>query len=73
MRKLSTIVQLSNPDDYEGGEFQFFNGEEEPEDLKIKSQGSVIVFDSLDWHRLTPITSGVRYSLTQWSQGPKFQ
>ena len=73
LRKLSTIVQLSNPDNYEGGEFQFFNGVEEPEDLKIKSQGSVIVFDSRDWHRLTPITSGVRYSLAQWSQGPKFQ
>ena len=73
MRKLSTIVQLSNPDDYEGGEFQFFNGVGEPEDLKIQSQGSVIVFDSRDWHRLTPITSGVRYSLAQWSQGPKFQ
>ena len=73
VRKLSTIVQLSNPDEYEGGEFQFFKGVEKPENLNIKKQGSVIVFDSTEWHRLTPVTSGVRYSLAQWSQGPKFQ
>jgi len=71
-RKLSTTVQLSNPDDYEGGDFQFFNGEQEPDDLKIRKQGSVIVFDSRDWHRLTPVTKGVRYSLVLWSLGRRF-
>jgi len=72
LRKLSTIVQLSNPDDYEGGKFEFFKGEDSPEELNIKKQGAVIVFDSRDWHRLTPITKGVRYSLAQWSQGARF-
>jgi PKHD-type hydroxylase len=72
IRKLTTIVQLSNPDDYEGGVLQFFNGEKEPEKVDIMKQGSVIVFDSRDYHRLTPVTEGVRYSLTQWSQGDKF-
>jgi len=72
IRKLSTTVQLSNPDDYEGGEFQIFNGKEDSLDLNISKQGSVIVFDSRDWHRLTPVTKGVRYSLVQWSQGEKF-
>jgi len=71
-RKLSTIVQLSNSDDYEGGDFQFYNGDKPPEDLNRRQQGSVIVFDSKDWHRLTPITGGVRYSLAQWSQGARF-
>jgi len=72
IRKLSTIVQLSSPDDYEGGELEMFNGDEDLEDLNIKKQGSVIVFDSRDWHRLTPVTSGVRYSLASWSLGRRF-
>ena len=71
-RKLSTTVQLSDPDDYVGGDFQFFNGAQEPEDLKIRKQGSVVVFDSRDWHRLTPVTKGVRYSLVLWSSGRRF-
>jgi len=71
-RKLSTTVQLSNPDDYVGGDFQFFSGTHELEDLKIRKQGSVIVFDSRDWHRLTPVTKGVRYSLVLWSSGRRF-
>ena len=72
IRKLTTVVQLSNPDDYEGGDFQIYNGCKEPEDLNIRKQGSVIVFDSREYHRLTPITSGVRYSLAQWNQGARF-
>jgi len=71
-RKLSTIVQLSDPNDYDGGDLEFFNGVLEPEDLNIRKQGSVIVFDSRDWHRITPITKGVRYSLVLWSSGGGF-
>ena len=71
-RKLSTIVQLSKPDDYVGGDFQFFNGAQDPDDLKIRKQGSVVVFDSRDWHRLTPVTEGIRYSLVLWSSGERF-
>jgi len=72
LRKLSTTVQLSNSADYEGGKLELFNGDKSPEDLKIMKQGSVIVFDSLDWHRLTPVTKGIRYSLAQWSYGRRF-
>jgi len=72
IRKLSTTVQLSNPDHYEGGVLEFFNGEKEPEVLPIQQQGSVIVFDSNTWHRVAPVTKGVRYSLSLWSKGPKY-
>lgn len=71
-RKLTTLVQLSSPDDYKGGVFEFFNGEHTPEEPNMKKQGAVIVFDSRDWHRLTPVAKGVRYSLAQWSQGVRF-
>ena len=45
-------------------------GEKIAED--IRAQGSVIVFDSRDWHRVTPVTKGTRYSIVCWSVGPNF-
>jgi len=72
IRKLTTIVQLSDSNKYKGGDFQFFGGDNPPEDLNFRKQGSVIVFDSRDWHRLTEVTSGTRYSLAQWAHGEGF-
>ena len=70
-RKLSTVILLSDPSDFEGGDFEIFHGDkiEKPFDR----QGSVIVMDSRDWHRVTPVTKGVRYSLVMWTMGPKFR
>lgn len=72
LRKLSVTVQLSSPDDYEGGEFQFWSGNGDPEVPPIQSQGSILVFDSRMWHQVTPVTRGVRYSLVSWILGPPF-
>jgi PKHD-type hydroxylase len=71
-RKLSLTLQLSNPDDYEGGEFQFWSGNSDPETPPIQSQGSILVFDSRLWHQVTPVTKGIRYSLVSWILGPPF-
>jgi PKHD-type hydroxylase len=71
-RKLSISVLLSDPKDYEGGEFLMYDGEFEP--LKpLKGQGSVVVFDSRDFHKVEPVTSGIRYSLVMWATGPIFK
>jgi PKHD-type hydroxylase len=71
-RKLSVSVLLSDPKDFKGGEFVIYNGGKEP--LKpLKEQGSVIVFDSRDFHKVEPVTSGVRYSLVMWATGPLFK
>lgn len=51
-------------DDYEGGEFAFFDRE-----LKYKlKKGSAIVFPSnyLFPHEIMPVTSGTRYSIITW-------
>ena len=75
MRKLSLTLCLTDPKEYEGGELQFFNGERPIEQRiinDIQDQGSVIVFDSRDWHRVIPVTKGTRYSLVCWSVGPNF-
>jgi len=72
-RKLSMTVQLSEPDTYEGGEFYFYDGNKDEIEPDIQEQGSILVFDSRMWHRVAPVTKGVRYSLVSWILGPRFQ
>jgi len=70
-RKLSVSVLLSDRQDFEGGEFVMYNGGKEP--LKpLKGQGSIVVFDSSDFHAVEPVTFGVRHSLVMWATGPLF-
>jgi PKHD-type hydroxylase len=74
-RKLSLTFSLSDPKTYEGGHLEFYMGEKtmtEQEKRDIRDQGSVIVFDSRDYHRVTPVTRGTRYSIVCWSVGPNF-
>lgn len=71
-RKLSVIIQLSDPSTYEGGDFEMG----EPCDyspIKFKPRGSILVIPSFFRHRVTPVISGTRYSLVSWIDGPKFR
>lgn len=71
-RKLSVTVQLSDPSEYEGGDFQFSETESpDPEQSKVK--GTVLVFPSYLQHAVSPVTSGVRRSLVAWFEGPKWR
>jgi PKHD-type hydroxylase len=72
VRKLSVSVLLSDPKDFEGGEFEVYGGFKEPT-KPLKEQGSIVVFDSRDYHAVTPVTSGVRHSLVMWATGPLFK
>lgn len=67
-RKLSMVLQLSNPDDYEGGDLEI-DGTPIPKD-ELRKQGAMVVFPSFLRHRVTPVTRGVRYSLVLWAEGP---
>jgi len=70
-RKLSFTIQLSDSDDYEGGDLQFGPViEHQPE---IKKKGNITIFPSYVWHRVTPITKGNRYALVGWVHGPTFK
>lgn len=70
-RKLSMSVQLSGPDDYEGGDMQFLIVNE-PETL-TKAKGTGVVFPAFMEHRVLPVTKGKRYSLVIWIAGPPLQ
>jgi len=76
IRKLSVTVSLSDNKDYKGGELQFYLNSpklKEKDKIKIceevKTQGSIVVFPSHLWHRVTPVTKGTRYSLVMWNLG----
>ena len=69
-RKLSVVVQLTDPDEYEGGEFKF-KYVEQPEGFN--NRGSVLVFPSYLEHCVTPVTKGTRHSLVTWIEGPRWR
>ena len=76
MRKLSMTIWLNDPDEYEGGEFDIEtkgpNISPRYDTLKLK-KGSIVIFPSNKWHRVRPVTSGVRKSLVTWFRGPSFR
>jgi len=71
VRKLSFVLQLSDPKDYEGGELQIHLCG--TPDVMKKEQGTLIVFPSPTLHEVTPITEGRRYSLVGWITGKPFK
>lgn len=66
-RKISITVQLSHPDEYEGGNLQILRSPT-PEDAP-RGLGTVVIFPSYMMHRVTQVTSGVRKSLVLWVGG----
>ena len=89
---LSMSIQLSHPQDYDGGEFQFGrhkNGNAQQQATEAydnykenqdnispimtlpRDIGTVCIYNSFLYHRVTPVTKGVRYSMTNWFHGEK--
>jgi PKHD-type hydroxylase len=71
IRKLSFTIQLSNPEDYEGGELVFYNDNQEFNAPKTK--GTIIFFQSNILHEVKPVKKGTRYALVSWVQGPNLR
>ena len=70
-RKISVTIQLSEADDYEGGELQFMTGNTVRN--APKGRGVTILFPSFVLHKVTPVTKGTRRSLVIWVSGPPFR
>lgn len=70
-RKLSIVIQLSSPEDYEGGDLNLYFSHC-PTVIK-KEKGMVVTFPSYTLHEVTPVTKGERYSLVAWVHGPSFK
>lgn len=70
-RKLSFTIQLSDSDEYKGGDLEFFHPSNPV--LSNRNKGSMTVFPSFHYHRVTPVTQGKRLALVGWIVGPDFQ
>lgn len=70
-RKLSIVVQLSDPADYDGCRLRLFTDQEF--DSPAIGRGEMIVFPSYLPHMVSKITRGRRYALACWVCGPQFR
>ena len=69
-RKVTVVIQLSDPWDYGGGDFETFGpiGETAP-----RARGTIFCLPSIVPHRVTPVTRGMRRALVAWVAGPRFR
>lgn len=70
-RKLSISVQLSDSDEYEGGDLQFMINQNIVSAPREK--GTAIIFPSFALHRVTHVTKGSRKSIVGWIAGPPYR
>lgn len=71
-RKLSVVMLLSDPSEFEGGEFQVKTEDDTVQTLETV-KGRAWFFPSYTVHRVTPVTKGIRRSLVLWVGGPQFR
>jgi PKHD-type hydroxylase len=70
-RKISFVLQLSDPGEYDGGDLQMNPG---GQIMTVpKGLGTLCFFPSFMLHRVTPLNSGVRKSLVNWFCGANFR
>lgn len=72
-RKITCLIQLSDPNSYEGGDFEILDIVDSPNKEHIREQGTVIFLPSFLYHKAHPVTKGTRYSVAAWFEGPKWR
>jgi len=69
-RKLSAILMLSNPEEYDGGDLIVCPmGVNEVVKL---NRGDIALFPSYFLHKVEPTTGGLRRTIVNWNYGPEF-
>lgn len=71
-RKIAMTVQLSDPSEYEGGEFEIWFGGQQSM-VVPREKGDVICFPAFCMHRVKPIKRGTRKCLVFWTGGRPFR
>ena len=77
IRKLSVTVSLVDGNTYKGGDLELFYQRSWKDNKPMiseqaRNKGSITVFPSFVWHRVSPVTEGTRYSLVIWNLGKEF-
>lgn len=68
VRKLSFVVQLTDPETYEGGDLEILASNQTFR--PPRRRGTLIVFPAFILHRVQAVTAGTRRSLVGWIGGP---
>jgi len=71
-RKISITIQLSDSDEYEGGDLQIWQGGSSVLNCQ-RGAGVAVLFPSYMMHRVTPVTKGIRKSLVLWIGGSHYK
>lgn len=69
-RKVTAVCLMNDPSEFEGGNFEMRLYQDYVAPLQ---KGTIIAFPSILYHRVTPVTSGIRISSTIWLNGPRFK
>ena len=72
VRKLSFTLQLSDPDEYEGGNVQLMN-DAGKKYIAPRQRGTIVLFDSRTPHRVLKVKKGTRRSIVGWVVGPRWK
>tara|TARA_Y100000296_G_scaffold68192_1_gene81256 strand:+ start:899 stop:1504 length:606 start_codon:yes stop_codon:yes gene_type:complete len=70
-RKFTLSMQMSRPEEYEGGDLQLRYGQTPV--TAERNHGHMVFFPSTTLHRVKPVTKGMRKSLVAWAGGPRFR
>ena len=70
-RKLSMSLVLDS--EFTGGELEIYDPYQHKNLSFDIKPGHVVIFPSWISHRVQPVTSGTRYSLVAWMNGPEFK
>ena len=81
IRKITSMLMLSDKSEYEGGDFEVDTRQEDPDIKKnttvkkvdYAEKGTLICFPAFLWHRVKPVTKGTRYSMPTWHLGEPFK
>jgi PKHD-type hydroxylase len=72
LRKVSITVQLSESDEYEGGDLEIWQGGQSVQ-VSPRGAGNVIIFPSYMMHRVTKVSKGTRRSFVLWVGGQHYK
>ena len=74
VRKLSFTLQLSDENEYTGGNLEFADFDDSKNKfIAPRTRGCLIIFDSRVPHRVCPVKSGLRKSLVGWVMGKRWR
>ena len=76
VRKISFTMWLNDPEEYSGGEFELeLGGPNQYSEIKTfkGNTGDILFFHSECYHRVLPVTKGIRKALVGWFCGPTWK